>query len=864
MEENSNSNMNQDKPENKKMPVGLKRLLITAVCLTLLVGGGNIYASTQGYDNIFFLIVEKLGISQDVFGKEEILSDRDITISYRPIEIAKGTQIQVNSLVIKDNEAKLKMHVNEPNAQESITPLKYVVKDENGTELYSNVENNSTTLYGDVNCDGKVTKEDSDFLLRHLAGKEELSEQGKINADVKADGVLNNRDAVTILHYLDKWEGYETLPYIPEKSTSNAESQYKEELILNGFKEDTKKLILEIYNSNSQKIVDLEINLETKEINVIGAVEEVTKISEEELKQYLGAFAILTYKENTEYGDFTKETIEAENVRKLMTAVKVAELKNIKIIKNINGPIYSFDRDKINNIIESFTTLNLDESGFLKLDNEEFKCGANTKYNQYEIVDKLQLEPTCLEVINIDYIGGIYNVTFRFCYSTEANKAFESEINIEDLPVYEMSMGLILDEDNEYSKYKVSTMSEAVLVEENKIDKEEVLEENSNDEQAANTITEAKKLQIASYVAEKNSDEEFGGVVTLEKDNKCMIYYGSMTGDLFYGNYKIEGTTLICELTKLSGEYINDLEIDIKYYFDIIDSENIEFREVVGSVGKYYCTLPGENGEPQGEYEFREEWHFSKGEKFKIEKVNKDESVDVTEDSREVKESLTPSGFAGSSLKRVVLYSDNTVCILFYDGSGYEEENIYLVKLIARNVDKIEYNGQGEKFESIIVQGKNIEIVEDAYGWIEFRKNNIKDELTEYLTNINNNTNSDLEIIFNQKENGKEDYKYVQKNILFKVCSIIVESEVEKYRNLSYTELCNYNIEYGNKSKSRYIIMFMYNGFQTSISADSYDSNDLLVTTRDENDEYRIYKLELNSNALDLLRDLYQNNNYDR
>ena len=405
MEENLNMNQNQEpnnqnKPEKKKMPVALKRVLATAACLTLLLGGGNIYASTQGYDNIFFLIAEKLGIATDVFGKENILSDRDITISYRPIEISKGTQIQVNSLVIKNNEAKLKIQVDESNATEPITPLKYIVKDENGTELCNYTSSQSQT-----------------------------------------------------------------------------KNEYKEELILKNYKEETKILELEILKKDDTSIVKLEIDLENKKINVIGNAEEVTKISEEELKQYLGAFAILSYenKENlNEYLDLTE--------RRILTALQIAKIKNIDLYTDKTAEYNNFmlNREKTNKIVESFTKIELNEDGIMLFEDIDKPAYAWVKERNNErkyFVSKsvVGFEPTCLEVTDIAYVGGIYNVAFKFCYSTEANKGFESDTTIEDLPVYEMSMGLILNEDNEYSKYKISTMSEATLVvdEDEKQDKEE-------------------------------------------------------------------------------------------------------------------------------------------------------------------------------------------------------------------------------------------------------------------------------------------------------------------------------------------------------------------------------------------------------
>ena len=335
MEENSNMYQNnQNEPKKKKMPKLLKIILVTLVCLIVVLGGGNIYASTQGYDNIFFLIKHVM-IGEEVRGKENILSDKDITISYRPIEIAKGTQIQINSLVIKDDEAKLKIQVNELNAEESITPLKYVVKDEEGTELCSYVSKNAKSI--------------------------------------------------------------------------NNELQYKEELKLKEYKEENEKLVLEIYNANNEKIVNLEIDLANKEINVIGNAKEATKISEEELKKYLSSFIISSYD--------TKETNDVSS----------------------------------------------------------------------EEVD--------IEITDIYYINGIYNVTFKFCYLTEANKEIENINDMENLPVYEMSIGLILDESDEESKYKASIIQDAVLVEEEETEQEEIVGEVEKNELTSDLDISFLKLE---------------------------------------------------------------------------------------------------------------------------------------------------------------------------------------------------------------------------------------------------------------------------------------------------------------------------------------------------------------------------------
>lgn len=91
--------------------------------------------------------------------------------------------------------------------------------------------------------------------------------------------------------------------------------------------------------------------------------------------------------------------------------------------------------------------------------------------------------------------------------------------------------------------------------------------------------------------------------------------------------------------------------------------------------------------------------------------------------SPEIKEKLAPSGFMGSSLLRVAIYSNNEVYLLKYDGEGYEDKNIVDKELIATNASSIYSKGKGEDFEAIVVKGKsNMQIKSKNYAWIEFEK----------------------------------------------------------------------------------------------------------------------------------------------
>ena len=59
-------------------------------------------------------------------------------------------------------------------------------------------------LPGDANCDGKVNIADVVRLNKAIAGKAELSAQGKINADVDYDGDQDATDSTNILKAIVK------------------------------------------------------------------------------------------------------------------------------------------------------------------------------------------------------------------------------------------------------------------------------------------------------------------------------------------------------------------------------------------------------------------------------------------------------------------------------------------------------------------------------------------------------------------------------------------------------------------------------------------------------------------------------------
>ena len=191
-----------------------KKWLSLAACVVILFGSANAYATYNGYENVFFLVKYLItGENEKVEGKENILLDKDITISYEKIDITENIAMKVTNLKIKDGKAKLYLYISEKELEtdKNKVPLKYEVWDEKNNKLCS-----------------------------------QMSAKEKSN------------------------------------------SRYTEELNLENYKEDDKKLILKVYQANSELLLNVVIDLEHKTIEIEGDQEALKKVSEIELKEYLG------------------------------------------------------------------------------------------------------------------------------------------------------------------------------------------------------------------------------------------------------------------------------------------------------------------------------------------------------------------------------------------------------------------------------------------------------------------------------------------------------------------------------------------------------------------------------------------------
>lgn len=97
---------------------------------------------------------------------------------------------------------------------------------------------------------------------------------------------------------------------------------------------------------------------------------------------------------------------------------------------------------------------------------------------------------------------------------------------------------------------------------------------------------------------------------------------------------------------------------------------------------------------------------------------NENNSVSNQKDATIIKQ-LSPSGFMGSSLYKVNLYSNGEVYVITYDGNGYEDTNIVSKDMIAKNANSIE-KADEENEGGITVNGG--EKINENFIWIFFSK----------------------------------------------------------------------------------------------------------------------------------------------
>ena len=344
-----------------------KKIMASVAALVVVFLGVNGYAYTKGYNNIFFLIRKIVSQDPDIsYGKNEILTDTDLTISYEPIDIEEGITIQINKLVVVNNKATIEMKA-------------LVDKDSQGFDK--------------------------------ISIKDITNGEGKTIANMKYENSGK--------------EGFD--PIIVE---------------LNGFNDSMKILKMEI-NRGTDTIAELKINLEEKTIDVLSSHKstEMEKLSEVELKKTLSELVRINYWRDNGIVISRDENVDAVNEGILETAESILYKKNqsnmsSEIVKTFYKEITGMDIENVQKLISTYSVY---------------------VYNKGEdsiesIVGLKKVNPYVINIEDINYSKGFYDVTYTYCYMRDGEGA---EDEIDSLPVYRTSMRLRLNKGYKYSMFQI-------------------------------------------------------------------------------------------------------------------------------------------------------------------------------------------------------------------------------------------------------------------------------------------------------------------------------------------------------------------------------------------------------------------------
>ncbi|MBO4293583.1 MAG: hypothetical protein J5881_04275 [Clostridia bacterium] len=207
MEENFNKKPEPSVQKPKKQETGTetkkkkaKVAVITLSTIVVLFLGLQVYASTNGYGNVFFMI-KNLITTGNPAGNQEIFSDKDITLSYKSIDLAEGLKIQANRLEIKDGKTKIFLSVKSQDAEP--LPLKYetITNSNDGKSTTTKInttgqkpEETEYIYYDDIIELSYEVKESDTIVLKISDSKDKELRTLEINLETREITVRGEKD----------------------------------------------------------------------------------------------------------------------------------------------------------------------------------------------------------------------------------------------------------------------------------------------------------------------------------------------------------------------------------------------------------------------------------------------------------------------------------------------------------------------------------------------------------------------------------------------------------------------------------------------------------------------------------------------
>ncbi len=204
------------------------RFIAAVTCLIGIIGGANVYASTHGYGNVFFLIKYIVtGEKAEITDKNELLSDRDITISYEPIYLTENLKLQIRNLQIKNNQEILNLEIKEKK-NTYLTPLKYKIINSKEKILceYNSLNGGKEGEYAEEIIFNGLTKKDESIKLEIFTSYNTKLAEISINLNTKEVIVQGEEEA------LDKVSEIELKKYLEKELIKKIKPQNNDEKVV--------------------------------------------------------------------------------------------------------------------------------------------------------------------------------------------------------------------------------------------------------------------------------------------------------------------------------------------------------------------------------------------------------------------------------------------------------------------------------------------------------------------------------------------------------------------------------------------------------------------------------------------------------
>lgn len=411
MENENLKNVQEPKKKNPK-----KIALIVVAIIAILLSGLQVFASVNGYGNVFFMI-KNLVTTGTFSGEKEIFSDKEITISYKPIEISNDTTIQVNRLEIKEGKSNLYLTVKSQTGAD--LPLNYIATSKSMRKEYGSTGNNMVdtppyTFEDVVTLKEEVAEDDTIYLAIHNSKDEELR---ILEINLKTKEITVKSGATMENNKISK---VELRKYLDAFSLLNDPSNYTES-------DNLIEISAKIQTITEGKILAKRetINEIVKEFYGEKAKFETVKDANGKDVEVLKDMRVGTYEKETDEYDL----MEHDRLGKCLKIESASYENGVYTIKYIYTLAEEFDEDKdnIEDLAQYETTIKL-------------KRVESQKYSKYQVVGfdesvevKSKVSTTITEENNDEQV--IFDDEGNYVSDNNENNNLDNETKIDEASI---------------------------------------------------------------------------------------------------------------------------------------------------------------------------------------------------------------------------------------------------------------------------------------------------------------------------------------------------------------------------------------------------------------------------------------------